>query len=112
MGWNLTIVRDPEKYGQKETVHGDHSANDPIDDLKTNLRCKVVSKPNSSVYEDFVYVYIAESAWDNISNNNELFIAYVRKAVLAVSPALQLTLVSRSSRGGKTVQHRSRGKVS
>ena len=37
----------------------------------------MVTKPNSSVYEDFVYLYITESAWDDISNLDELFmIAY------------------------------------
>ncbi len=28
------------------------------------------------MYEDFVYLYIAESAWDSISNSDELFISY------------------------------------
>ena len=35
-----------------------------------------MAKPNSSVYEDFVYVYVAESAWDTIANLDELFISY------------------------------------
>ena len=51
-------------------------ANDPIDDMKVNMKYEIVTKPNSSVFEDFVYLYIAESAWDDISVSDELFIAY------------------------------------
>ncbi len=51
-------------------------ANDPIDDMKVNLKYETVNKPNSSVYEDFVYLYITESAWDVITNFDELFNAY------------------------------------
>ena len=51
-------------------------ANDPIDDMKVNLKYETVAKPNSSTYEDFVHVYIAESVWDTISNLDELFISY------------------------------------
>ncbi len=76
MGRNQAIDCNPEKYRRKQAGHRGDLANDPIDDLMTNLKYEVASKPNSSVYEDFVYVYIAESAWDDISNNDELFIAY------------------------------------
>ena len=51
-------------------------ANDPIDDMKVNLKYETVAKPNSSAYEDFVHLYIAESAWDTIRNLDELFISY------------------------------------
>ena len=51
-------------------------ANDPIDDMKVNLKYETVAKPNTSAYEDFVHVYIAESVWDTISNLDELFISY------------------------------------
>jgi len=51
-------------------------ANDPIDDMKVNLKYEIVYKPNSSVFEDFVHLYITESAWDTISNSDELFISY------------------------------------
>ena len=51
-------------------------ANDPIDDMKVNLKYETVAKLNTSAYEDFVHVYIAESVWDTISNLDELFISY------------------------------------
>ena len=41
-----------------------------------NLKYEVVNKPNSSAYEDFVNLYITESAWDSLQNMDELFIAY------------------------------------
>ena len=51
-------------------------ANDPMDDMKVNMKYEIVTKTNSSVFEDFVYLYIPESAWDDINNSDELFIAY------------------------------------
>ena len=50
--------------------------NDPIDDMMVNMKYEIVTKPNSSVFEDFVYLYITESAWDDIAVSDELFIAY------------------------------------
>ena len=76
LGRNQAIDCDPEKYGRQQQGHGGQYANDPIDDMKVNLKYETVEKPNSSVYEDFVYVYITESAWDDIRNFDELFISY------------------------------------
>ena len=64
------------KYGRKQQGHGGQYANDPIDDCKVNLRYEKVEKPNSTVYEDYVHVYITEPAWETIANLDELFIAY------------------------------------
>ena len=36
----------------------------------------MITKPNSSVYEDLVFLYVTESAWDDTSNMDELFIFY------------------------------------
>ena len=51
-------------------------ANDPMNDMKVNMKYEIVTKTNSSLFEDFVYLYIPESAWDDINNSDELFIAY------------------------------------
>ncbi len=51
-------------------------ANDPMDDMKVNMKYEIVTKTNSSVFEDFVYLYIPESARDDINNSDELLIAY------------------------------------
>ena len=44
--------------------------------MRVNLNYETVFKPNSSVLEDFVYLYVEQSAWDKITNNDELFLAY------------------------------------
>ena len=76
MGQNQAIDCDPTKYGRKQKGHGGMYANDPIDDLRINLKYEVVQKANTSAYEDFVHIYITESAWNQIENNDELLISY------------------------------------
>ncbi len=63
MGDNKFMDCDPEKFGRRQAGHGGAYSNYPIeDDFKLNLKYEVVRKPNSSVFEDFVYIHITESA--------------------------------------------------
>ncbi len=76
LGRNQAIDCDPVKYGRKQQGHGGMLANDPVNDMMVNLRYETVCCKNSSVYEDFVYVYVTESAWETIAKLDELFLAY------------------------------------
>ena len=66
----------PKSLVGKQTGHVGMYANDPMDDRKVNMKYEIVTKTNSSVFEDFVYLYIPESARDDINNSDELLIAY------------------------------------
>ena len=72
----MAIDCDPSKYSQDG--YGGAFANDPIDDMKVNLKYEVVRVVNSSIYEDFINLFIPESAWDTTENGDELYISYGR----------------------------------
>ena len=76
MSKKFAIDCDPSKYYQQG--HGGYLANDGIDDMKVNVKYEMVLNKESSTYENFVHLYITESAWDGIQNGDELFISYGR----------------------------------
>jgi len=58
---NQAIDCYPGKYW-RYAGHGGMYANDPIDDMRANLKYETVNKPNCSVYEDFVNLYICSAS--------------------------------------------------